>query len=130
MVVIPAGYFGDFLLANRTNAVLGFPQTDELSSSAKGVDHFDIQAVFKVEFVLWVEGVSVASYLDVSSIRRVSSLDQYPDLTIVLALEDPLTVIHIFEVFIFDPLAGFGRMSSFGPAPESLKDDCIYFGKG
>jgi hypothetical protein len=33
MMIVPSGYLGDFLLANRTNAILLLPETQELSST-------------------------------------------------------------------------------------------------
>ena len=33
MVIVPSSYLGDFLLANRTDAVLFFPEAQELSST-------------------------------------------------------------------------------------------------
>lgn len=50
MVVVPARDLGDFLLANRANAVLFFPRVDKLPSPAQTIDHLQAKPSFKVDF--------------------------------------------------------------------------------
>ena len=75
MVVIPASYFGNFLLANRTDAVLCLPEADKLSSSSQVVDHFDIQTLLKIGLPLRVKGIGFAFNLVVRLVVRIRRID-------------------------------------------------------
>jgi hypothetical protein len=71
MMVVPPGYFGDFLLADWTDAVLLFPEAYELPSTAQVVGHFDIQTMFKIRFPLRVKGISRSFDLDVGLVEGI-----------------------------------------------------------
>ena len=75
MVIIPSRYLGDFLLANRTDAVLCLPEADKLSSSSQVVDRFDIQTLLKIGLPLRVKGIGFAFYLVVRLVVRIRRID-------------------------------------------------------
>ncbi len=41
VMIVPPSKFGDFLVADRAEAVLFFPQAKQLSATPKVVGHFD-----------------------------------------------------------------------------------------
>ncbi len=57
-MVVPSGYLGDFLLTNWTDAILFFPETQELPATSQVVRHFDIETMLEVCLPLWVKGIS------------------------------------------------------------------------
>ena len=116
-MVIPSGYLGDFLLANWTNTVLFFPETEQLSSIFQIIGHFDIKAMFEVGFPLRVERVSFPFYLDVPFEVGVGGLDKGPGFTVIFRLKYPMAVVDGFEVGVFHPWFAFVGVSSFGPSP-------------
>jgi hypothetical protein len=116
-MVIPSGYLGDFLLANWTNTVLFFPETEQLSSTFQIIGHFDIKAMLEVGFPLCVERVSFPFYLDVPFEVGIGGLDEGPGFIIIFSLKYPMAVVDGFEVCVFDPCFAFIGVSSFGPLP-------------
>lgn len=57
VVIVPASEFGDFLVADRAEAVLFFPEAEELPSLSEVVCHLETQAFFKVGFPSRVIGI-------------------------------------------------------------------------
>ncbi len=57
MVVVPSGEFGDFLLTDRTESFLLFPEGDQLPFPLEMVNHFHAEAFFKVLFPSRIVGV-------------------------------------------------------------------------
>src|SRR6266511_1522310 len=50
VMVVPSRQLGDFLVAQRADTPLFFPDLQQLPSSAEFVCHFEAQALFKVDF--------------------------------------------------------------------------------
>ncbi len=129
VMVVPSGDLGDFLLAQRTNTMLFFPEAEQLSSTPQVIRHLNVQTMFKVHFPAWVERVGFCFYLDVGCEVRGSRPDERPSLVIKFTLECPVAVFNGFEVFGSDPFFPFVGMPSFGPPPECLKDGLVYLMK-
>ena len=66
VMAVPSGYFGDLLLADWTEAVLGFPQVEQPLFAFQAIFHLHIQAMFKIGFPFRVIGISNPFYLDMS----------------------------------------------------------------
>jgi len=65
VMVVPSSDLGDFLVTDGADALLLFPQVQQLSSPLQGMHHFDPKALFKVDFPLGVIRVGVAFDFDV-----------------------------------------------------------------
>ena len=76
-----------------------------------------------------MKGISLPSYLDMWFEFGMRRLSERPDFSFIATLKHPTPVIDGFEVFVFDPVPRFGRVSSGGPSPQSLEDGMVYFGK-
>ena len=61
MVAVPPRQFGDFLVAEWTEAILLFPEEEQLLFPFEVVCHFHIETLFKVGLPFWVIGVVSAS---------------------------------------------------------------------
>jgi hypothetical protein len=54
MMVVPSRDFCDFLLADRTNSILLFPEMEKLPSSFQGGLHPYVLPTLEVDFPRWV----------------------------------------------------------------------------
>lgn len=135
MVIMPAGQFGDFLLADGAYTPLFFPQIKELPPPCEVLCHFKAKASFKVQCpgrVIWIgrsfnfgvpfygHGVGVEQ-LDLA---RVSLVVLY------FSAKHPLPVADGVEIFFFDPPVRFPWMPAFSPLPQTLIYSVVYFAEG
>ena len=60
MMVVPSRKSGDLLVAHRTEAVLVFPQVQQLPATFEGVRHLHAEAFFEVHFPLWLIRIGCA----------------------------------------------------------------------
>ncbi len=76
MVAVPPCQFGDFLVAEWTEAVLLFPEEKQLLFPFEVVCHFHIETLFKVGLPFWVIGVGFTLDFDVPFNRDTFGLEQ------------------------------------------------------
>ncbi len=90
VVVVPPSEFGDFLVADRTEAVLFLPEANELASLSEIVHHFEAKSLLKVGFPSRVVRVGFAFDFPVSFDRRVGSETQLNGLAVLFPEEQPV----------------------------------------
>ena len=90
VVVVPSREFGDFLVADRTEAVLFFPEANKLASLSEIVHHFEAKSLLKVDFPSRVVRVGFAFDFSVSFDGRVGSEAQLNGLAVVFPEEQPV----------------------------------------
>ncbi len=117
VVIVPTGELGDFLLTDRTDAVLFFPKMEQLAALPEIIDHFDAEAFFKIEFPGRIVGVGLSFDFGVTADRRVDGLVQAQDFSIQFTIEHPVALTLRAEVFVLNPMAVFVGVSAFGPSP-------------
>ncbi len=71
VMVVPAGEFGDFLVADGAKAILLLPEVEELAAPFEIVRYFDAEAFFKVDFPGGVVWVGISFDFDVSCERGI-----------------------------------------------------------
>jgi len=54
VMIVPTRETSDFLVADRANPILLFPEVKQLSSSPEIICHFHAQTFFEVDFPLWI----------------------------------------------------------------------------
>ncbi len=130
VVIVPTSELGDFLLTDRTDAVLFFPKMEQLAALPEVIDHFDAEAFFKIELPGGVIGVGLSFDFGVPADRRVGGIIQAHSFSIQFTIEHPVTLTLGAEVFVPDPMAVFVGVSTFGPLPKGLEDSMVRFDKG
>src|ERR1700686_247198 len=82
MVIMPAREFGDFLVADGTDAVLFLPETQQLTALFEIICHFEAKSLLKVDFPGRVVGISCAFNFDVPLDRSIGSTHETDQLTV------------------------------------------------
>ena len=135
MMIVPARKLGNFLVTDRTQAVLLLPKIKQLAPTFELLGHLEAKPLFKVGFPGWVIRISGGFKLNMALDRETREVEQinslvFSGLSRDFPGEDPLSMTEVMKVFLFEPATGLVRMSVFGPAPQSLEDKMVYFGKG
>ena len=115
MMVMPSRESGNFLVTQRAETVLLFPEVQQLPSSFKVVCHPYVQAFLEVHFPLGVIRICRASDLHMPLNRHVSCSKEFQFVVCLLPAENPTSSVPSAEVLLRHPAFGLCRMSSFGP---------------
>src|SRR6266487_1484789 len=133
VMVVPSGQLGDFLVAQRADTPLFFPEVQQLPSSVEFVCHFEAEALFKVDFPRLIIRISWPLDFCVPLDRHICGLDE-PDRSrrVVhigyLATEHPVVATYCAEVALLDPSVALSGMSPFCPPPQGF-GDCMAHGR-
>src|SRR5690349_11897609 len=76
VMIVPTGECGDFLVADRAETVLFFPQAKQWPPTLEVLDHLDAEAFLEVEFPLRVIRVGFAFDFGPPLYRRCRSREQ------------------------------------------------------
>ena len=132
MMVVPSRKSGDLLVAHGTEAVLVFPQVQQLPATFEGVRHLHAEAFFEVHFPLGVIRIGCAFDFDMPLNRHVACTKKHEFVGLPLGTracphEGPLSSLVRAKVFLRHPAAGLLWVPPYGPGPQTLEDSCIHF---
>src|SRR5687768_2240577 len=122
VVVVPASDLRDLLTANRAEAVLLLPQSEELPTTVQVLCHSDAKALLEVEFPPRIEGIGFSTDQDMPTDRNALCVEELPFFSVVLAVEHPMVSADRLEVLALDPAAALVGMATDGPLPECFED--------
>src|SRR3954447_13732403 len=136
MVDVPGLLFGvKSLPAHHATSLLFLPEIFDPSSTRQGVAQLPGQPLFQVEFPLWIVGVGCTPDLrppqdfDPRGVHELNG----PGLTCAItddAREHPVSVAHLMEVFLLDPLPILLAMASMTPALQLPEDSAVHGREG
>src|SRR6266516_8169626 len=111
VVTVPPCEFGDFLVAERAEAALLFPEIQQFPFPFEVVCHLHIETLFKVGLPLRVIGIGFTLDFDVSFDSDTFCLEQpdgleYPFLSKDFPMKHPVLPFNGSEVFLLDPFDG------------------------
>ncbi len=135
VMIVPPGQVSDFLVADRAEAILFFPQAKQLPPTLEVIHHLHAEAFFKVDFPLWVIRVGFAFDFSTPFNRRCRCGEQSNPVGLsagafLFSAKHPVPTAFRWEILVLNPAAAFLGMSSFCPAPQGLEDGMINFDKG
>src|ERR1700741_4130227 len=113
VMVMPSRQSGNFLMADGAEAVLLFPEVQQLPPSFEIVRHLHAQAFLEVHFPLGIIRVCRASDFHMPLNRHVSCAKEFQLVASVLPEENPVAPTPGAEVLLSYPAFRLGRMSSF-----------------
>ena len=95
-MAVPSRNLRDLLVTDRTKPVLLLPEVKKLLTVLQVVVHFEVQTFLKVDFPLWVVGISSLSYLHMPfdpGLEGQGELYLVRSLVVCcLAVEDPISI--------------------------------------
>jgi len=125
-MAVPSRYPGDFLLTDRTESVLLFPEMAKPAFPLERVCHVNVETFFIVVLPLRIIGVGLAFDFGVSLNGHAPCLCEEVFLTLHFSIKDPIVPFDGLEVFLRDPGIGFLGVSSFHPPSQCSIDRVVY----
>lgn len=124
MMAMPAGQFGELLLAVWTDSVLLFPEMEKEPPSAEVAFHFQIKSFLEVGFpsrIIWVSRILDLGMPFNRRIRDPGEIDPHGFLLLGdFSEEDPVALSDGAEILLLHPASTFMGVPSPGPSPERL----------
>ena len=130
VMVMPSRQSGHFLVTNRAETVLLFPEVQQLPSSFEIVCHLHAQAFLEVHFPLGGIRIGRASDLHMPLNRHVSCSKEFQFVVCLLPEENPMSSVPGAEVLLRHPAFGLCWMPSFGPRPQPREDGGVHVVEG
>src|SRR5688500_4529000 len=125
MVLIPAREVGNFLGADRTDAILLLPKVEKVPPSFEGACHLHAETGLEVGLPCRVVRISLSFDLGVAlngygvGVEELDAL-YFPFLAFEGAAKHPLSVADGLKVFILHPPPRLLRVSAPYPTPEGM----------
>src|SRR5438128_1697357 len=120
-MTMPSREFGDFLVADGTEAVLFFPEGEEFPFPLEVGCHVNVEPFFKILFPLGIVGVGLTLNFPVPLDGDAACTEKGnfsgAFLVDTQSEEHPIAVVSGSEVFFLDPFLPLVGVSSFRPSP-------------
>jgi hypothetical protein len=130
VVVVPPRQFGNPLVTVRTESMLAFPESQQLSFSPEGAFHFHAKALLEIHFPCGVKGVGFSPDFDVPFDGRLCCAKESNGFDPSVSSDhdtgkDPIAPFMGMEVLVLDPSSRLVIVSFPRPLPQHLKDGTI-----
>ena len=135
VVVVPTGYFGQWLVTVGADAPLFLPQIRQCLASLQGWRYLYAVALFKIRFPFRIIGVARPLDLHLALDGDGGCLEQrflggFSSGIFCCSRERPRSVTDSFKVTVLDPLLPFAWVPPLCPLPQGLEDGVVYMAQG
>lgn len=132
LVEIPSGFFGDVLLAQRTDSGLTKPEAKQSFAIFEVVQHVKTGSFFKVDFPVGIVRLAAPVTLTCRLMGILAAFRSWKSewdsvFSSDFSAQPPALLTELVKVFDFDPNQGLLWVSAFDPSPEGQGNCMVYF---